>query len=29
MKYFTKENSKFASGVLNFDHFEAIIEMSQ
>ena len=29
MKYFSKENSKFASGVLNFDHFETTIEKSE
>jgi len=26
MKYFTTKNAKFASGVLNFDHFDTKIE---
>lgn len=29
MKYFTKEGAKFASGVINFDHFETTIEKSE
>tara|TARA_B110000285_G_C14996259_1_gene548961 strand:+ start:443 stop:673 length:231 start_codon:yes stop_codon:yes gene_type:complete len=29
LKYFTKEGAKFASGVINFDHFETTIEKSE
>ena len=29
LKYLTKESAKFASGVLNFDHFETTIERSE
>jgi hypothetical protein len=29
LKWFTKEDAKFANGILNFDHFEATIEQCE